>query len=210
MKLRLNYVHAAHEMFDSKVAGLKKRPDWKPITCRQGCHACCSEPLHVNMAEAKVIVNAIPPGELEGVKARTKEWADQAEASGLLKEELPLAWDWLKFKLVCPLLKNGLCLVYQNRPMGCRSHNAVGDPALCHSIEGRKIQKYFYSPELDQMTAFTLTGASNLADHLGAFLSQMLLKRHVPTAARGKLPIKYDGLSGPKHAGVLHFRRTDK
>lgn len=154
------------------------------------------------------MVKSIPTLEVDGVKERTRQWVEKAEASGLLKEKLPSAFDWLSFKMVCPLLKNGLCLVYDNRPFGCRSHNAIGDPALCHSAEGRKTQKYFNCPELEQMTMTTLLAASPLVDHLGVFLSEMLLNRPVPSAARQRFPFEFEKVSGPKNAAVLHLKFT--
>lgn len=208
MKQRLQYVAKAHGLFDRKLKELQQRPDWKPTTCCKGCHACCSEPLHVNRAEAKVIAGSIPQNEVEGVKARTREWVDKAKASGLLNEKLPSAFAWLRHKIVCPLLKDGLCLVYGVRPFGCRSHCAVGDPALCHSIEGRKEQKYFYSPELDTMVGMVLLAASRTTDHLGVFLAEELLDEHVASASRQHYDIEFSHVSGPDNKLVFHLKGT--
>ncbi len=174
-------VREIHRIFDEKFAALPHR---FPITCCKGCHACCAEPLLVNEAEADYLITAIPPQELDGVNARTQEWVFKFLGSGLANVDSPHVIHWLSARLMCPLLKDGLCLVYEQRPLGCRGHNAIGDPKLCHSLGTRLRQKYVISPELNNGVALMLMKACPTSDHLGAFLANKLLAIPLKTAAR--------------------------
>lgn len=196
-------VREAHRQFDFRWAKSFKEMGCQ-TTCTKGCHACCAEPLLVNRQEAKLMFKAIPPAKWGGVRDRASVWIERAEASGILNLQTPRADHYLRAGLMCPLLENGLCLVYEQRPLGCRSHYAIGDPALCHDPAKRLTQKYVTSHELNQQTGLILCAASPDADHLGAYLARWLLRRKVTSAAEIKFPIESDGVD--EH-GVLHLRR---
>ncbi|MBL8026424.1 MAG: YkgJ family cysteine cluster protein [Fibrobacteres bacterium] len=69
------------------------------IFCKDGCSSCCILKT-VNKLEAAVVLET-----LKNIDAATKET--------LLKN---------KSKSRCPLLLDGSCTVYQNRPVICRTH----------------------------------------------------------------------------------------
>ena len=155
------------------------------ISCGRGCFACCREPVWVMEVEADAMIAAIPSEELEGVKARLVEWLARVEPSGLLAEE-PNVMAWRALKAWCPLLKNGECLVYHNRPMGCRTHNATGPREACHDDDKRPRQIFVMIVEFcDHFQAkLAHANAGKLAGNLGAFLAQKLLGRY-PDADMG-------------------------
>lgn len=157
----------------------------------------------VNQSEAKVIMASVPDIERQGVNERTEEWVDKAEASGLLNVEFPHVLDYMRAGLVCPLLKNGVCLVYENRPLGCRAHNATKDPALCGSLETRLDQVYVSSNELNTFAGMALMGASPKSDHLGVYLGRWLLSRRIISAEAREVPWQFAGLT-PE--GVMSFK----
>ncbi|MBU5612796.1 YkgJ family cysteine cluster protein [Geomonas azotofigens] len=73
------------------------------ITCRAGCDACCRH-LSIFAVEAAALRNALaelPAGQAELVRSKARE----------AREDSP-----------CPLLHDGLCLLYQARPIICRTH----------------------------------------------------------------------------------------
>jgi uncharacterized protein len=80
------------------------------IVCRAGCDACCRH-LSIFAVEAAALNRALhqAPGDLS---ARIRQRAAAAAP------EDP-----------CPLLQDGLCLLYQARPIICRTH---GLPLLLH------------------------------------------------------------------------------
>ncbi|WP_224982836.1 YkgJ family cysteine cluster protein [Geomonas agri] len=73
------------------------------ITCHAGCDACCRH-LSIFSVEAAALRNALkelPPEQAELVRSKARE----------AREDSP-----------CPLLHDGLCLLYQARPIICRTH----------------------------------------------------------------------------------------
>ncbi|MBJ6727830.1 YkgJ family cysteine cluster protein [Geomesophilobacter sediminis] len=73
------------------------------ITCRPGCDSCCRH-LSISAVEAAALVHALR--ELpEEQAALVREQAQAADASS-----------------PCPLLHDGLCLIYHARPIICRTH----------------------------------------------------------------------------------------
>lgn len=73
------------------------------LACRKGCDACC---LHLSLfpVEAAVVAEAIkllPSGQ----RVQLRERATNASPDG-----------------PCPLLEDHVCLIYQARPMICRTH----------------------------------------------------------------------------------------
>ncbi|GFO67091.1 hypothetical protein GMLC_06700 [Geomonas limicola] len=73
------------------------------IVCRPGCDSCCRH-LSIFAVEAAAITRALhelPVEQAQEIRAA----AAQAAADG-----------------PCPLLKGGLCLLYQARPIICRTH----------------------------------------------------------------------------------------
>lgn len=198
----IRQAHATWDEFWAKMAPQRAK---NPVTCVKGCHACCAEPLMVSELEAELMVQAIPAPELEGVKQRASEWAVKAYTSGLLAIDPPSAVEWLRSSIMCPLLKDGLCLVYQQRPLGCRSHCATGDPKLCHSPDTRREQTYVTSPELGQGVAMMIASVSPNANHLGVYLAQKLLGWTVTSAAQKTYPLRAVSVTAD---GCLNIERT--
>ncbi len=101
-------------------------PSPQPIACRAGCSHCCnSREIHVAPIEATAVFQAI--GALSNeYQQRIRDVAhgqsgqkDQDHAA-----ERPLA------QLPCPLLEDGVCLIYEQRPMVCRGFNSF-DAVVC-------------------------------------------------------------------------------
>ncbi|QWV94848.1 YkgJ family cysteine cluster protein [Geomonas oryzisoli] len=73
------------------------------ITCRAGCDACCRH-LSIFAVEAAALAHALrelPAEQAELVRSKARD----------AREGSP-----------CPLLHDGLCLLYQARPIICRTH----------------------------------------------------------------------------------------
>ncbi|MBL4683137.1 MAG: YkgJ family cysteine cluster protein, partial [Nannocystaceae bacterium] len=73
------------------------------FSCRAGCHECCRRGLSVFAIEAVRIENALEQLP-DGARA-------QVRAQAMRPDEA-----------LCPLLLDGLCSVYDERPIICRSH----------------------------------------------------------------------------------------
>ncbi len=83
------------------------------IACRKGCGDCCRN-ISVFPVEAAVLSEAVRRLSPEVLQAARQRALEQAEA--------------------CPLLNDGACLVYNARPIICRTH---GMPILVPDEDGR-------------------------------------------------------------------------
>lgn len=186
----LQHIKSAHTRFDFTFGNELKAYDFKP-TCAKGCHACCSEAIYVLADEAKLVLKSIPPEELPGVVERTRVWVERAEATGMLKVNTPHVFAYRQAKLLCPLLKDGLCLVYKDRPLGCRGHLAIDDPALCHDDHKRLEQRFVNGYVFINQARDTMVKGSKrpvVGDHLGVFLARKLLG--IETSSKSELVLE--------------------
>jgi Fe-S-cluster containining protein len=133
------------QWFDSALAAIREGQARKGepinITCGKGCFACCDEPLKVLEGEVDLILADMTVEEKEALKLRVQAWLYQAvkvhKLSSVTTNDVIMAdgkkinaFQYRAMKLTCPLLKDGLCSVYANRPHSCRMHLAVGPSEL--------------------------------------------------------------------------------
>jgi len=161
-------------------------------TCRRGCSACCSEPVYVERREAEHVIEAmkkLPQEEQDAIMDRLRVWLDKIRGQDILKQRQPDVIEYRKLRLPCPLLnqKNGDCLVYANRPMGCRLHFAIGPRENCEDDAKRRDQTYMYvqDPMLGPILEL-LDGKPGdiLMEHLGLHLAEILLGEKVESESR--------------------------
>lgn len=192
MSREADIVMDSQKMFDEVWSRALKQSaaNGMPMTCGKGCSACCSEPVYVNAAEARLMLANLPEPERAGVAERTSQWATRLKASGLLKEKQPHVLKWLRVNAPCPFLKDGLCLVYQHRPLGCRYHTAVGPKELCFSTGTRFKQRYMMVEQITGAVSMKMLHADTEHDHLGAFLTRLVLNEPIESAAQVKFEIR--------------------
>ena len=132
------------------------------ITCKPGCHSCCSRMIIITIAEAVVIHDYL---------VSTNKWFDTREKA---KNQAKLADDanyvaWFKMNIKCPVLneKTGLCQSYKYRPAICSVHFVKSDPKLCDPWSA---QRGGYDPldMSDLYEEFSKT-LKNLVDPFGIF-----------------------------------------
>lgn len=87
------------------------------MACRRGCDACCT---HIGVMAVEAIAMALavarlPEAEREAIRQRARDMAGGD---------------------ACPLLREGVCLLYDARPVICRSH---GLPLLLEEEGGRRV-----------------------------------------------------------------------
>lgn len=114
------------------------------MVCQPGCNACCHEPTPVSMPEIidlAVRVAAWTPGDREELRRRGETYRQQAKL-----DARPRA---------CPFLVNGLCSVYEHRPLNCRGKHST-DLVACQQIaEGKHVVRpgaMAYTQSCDAMT----------------------------------------------------------
>lgn len=88
----------------------------RAMDCRMGCSWCCYQSVFASTHEVLVIedylTNHFSKEVVEGIKVAATEKAGRSKAASNK--------DLLKMQGACPLLKNGVCMVYPVRPMACR------------------------------------------------------------------------------------------
>jgi Fe-S-cluster containining protein len=107
------------------------------LVCGKGCNDCCR---HISLFPVEAIALTVALGELPGavseqIRARARSASFDA----------------------CPLLENGLCLLYASRPIICRTH---GFPLLSGPEEIKKID--FCPKNFTGITTFPADAVLNL------------------------------------------------
>lgn len=163
--------------------------------CRAGCSSCCSEPLYSSEVEVDHMLEGLTDDQRKRVEDRTKEWVTKAEAffatSKLRPDGLHDAFEYRDAKIECPFLENHLCMVYERRPMGCRTFFAIGNPDHCKMPERRTqlIAEFDFSQNgwMNLMHQWTDSGDLDLKltnDHMGIILHNRLFNTTKQTNAR--------------------------
>lgn len=119
------------------------RGDGQFIPCRKGCSACCSYLIPLSVPEVfrlREELLAMPQDKgiriLKSCAVAAKKILDESTknlTTNKLKENdaTQLSKWYAGLKLACPLLSDGLCMLYEQRPLACREHIATGSNFFC-------------------------------------------------------------------------------
>ncbi len=123
-------------------------------TCRKGCDACCHQLAMTTMAEARAAalhLVGLPEPEAARLRSNIVSWQEatgdlrsrlQAGANEDLEELVEeLAAKYWERRVPCPFLSDGSCAIYEARPLICRHHFSVTDPAFCQTGEEGAIER---------------------------------------------------------------------
>lgn len=206
--LRLERMREAHAQTDRDLEVVFKSPSTEKltVTCSKGCSACCSEPVYAEKREAELaaqVIEKMPHAAREEAKAKIRQWLERVKtAPEILAKEMPGVLEYRKLRLPCPLLKGGLCSIYQDRPWGCRLHNAVGPRENCEDDARRLSQMYAYVPDiLAQPSSISILGPNGGTlemDHFGLLLAEVLLGERVESAGRALCKVEVSNGQGGK------------
>lgn len=151
--------------------------------CKKGCHHCCHEAAYAETREVEHMIGGLTDEQRARVTKRTETWIEQSvevrKAKPSEATDFIDAFDYLERKIPCPLLEGGLCMVYERRPMSCRTHFAIGNPDDC-LMPNRRHQKFalpdYSNPTWGQLfRAWNAPPKTTLLDHIGVHLAQQLL-----------------------------------
>ena len=162
--------------------------------CRAGCHYCCYEPVYCEESEVDLILSKLTPEQLDEVAEKTKTWL--AGVQHLLPQKMPSTFEWRNTSTACPFLKNGMCMVYQHRPMGCREFFAINNPEHCR-MPMRKHQKFWQigsGVHVDAVMEMLRENRTIEMDNLGVFLAKKLLGVTVSSGSRSVVNAEEAGL----------------
>jgi Fe-S-cluster containining protein len=118
----------------------------KPLSCREGCGACCRHAVPITAVEARMISEWLDeqPEERRAVLLeRFRNAARQLEESGLAEElrqssTAPsrtsthgLGLKYFALGIPCPFLENECCTIHPIRPLVCREYVVVSPAEHC-------------------------------------------------------------------------------
>ncbi len=120
----------AQTLVETSVAA--RPPTVQKIACAKGCAYCCHTFVAVTPPEAFRLADAVRSGRAAGMTA------DTVKARGQ-----PLVGiqpgDRIGRKLACPLLVEGACSVYRQRPLACRQATSLDLGACIDEFEARNM-----------------------------------------------------------------------
>jgi len=94
------------------------------IQCRAGCTECCYQLFQITEIEAAHIsagIGKLEPEKRETLRARAREY-NEARGKLVTEQGEPESWGNLPpsgTRLGCPALDNGVCAIYEFRPLMC-------------------------------------------------------------------------------------------
>jgi len=88
----------------------------RKMACGIGCSWCCYQAVFASTHEVLLIKDYLNNNFAKEVIEGVKKVADEKTS----RTKDVKGYDLLKIKGACPLLKNGVCMIYPVRPMACR------------------------------------------------------------------------------------------
>ena len=146
--------HTVNGIVDGFIAEHRAAaPQAKDIRCGRGCAHCCRINVTITLPEAHLL---LAWAEDQGIEVDWARVERQAQHPGLAWRELPLPDRDCVF-----LGKTGDCRVYEHRPVACRKHFVVSDPANCNKNLRARRTLMFVCPQAEVVASAALTAFEN-------------------------------------------------
>jgi len=127
------------------------RENGQSVPCRKGCSACCSYLIPLSIPEVFRLrgeLLAMPADYSRGILRACLDTAEKIldsrsqttylesfSESGQSQISQMSKW-YAGLKLACPFLSDGLCMLYEQRPLACREHLITGSSFFCQPDHG--------------------------------------------------------------------------
>ena len=139
-----------HLLMDRELGPTSKLP----ISCRQGCCACCHYEVEITADEAALLRELVRSGvDIDGI--RLDRQAHRARK----------APEWRQVmnpENRCVFLdESGSCKVYEHRPSICRKHMVTSPPEACATLGPGIAAVQVFLPEILLSAALSLEGATS-------------------------------------------------
>lgn len=129
-------------------AGEESEAKGRPVTCSEGCGACCRQLVPVTESEARALTDLVEslPGERRAeVRARFETASSDLAKAGLVCEirgasslaRQPLrelGSRYFHLGIACPFLEDERCSIYPQRPLVCREFLVSSPPGECATL----------------------------------------------------------------------------
>lgn len=140
----------------SEVAVRRAGRVGKPLSCREGCGACCRQAVPITAVEARAIADwlgALPEKRQAELRARFRQAAATLDESGIASELRTavhaknrdaihaLGLRYFALGIACPFLEEERCTIHEIRPLRCREFLVVSPPAHCAQPGSGAIEK---------------------------------------------------------------------
>ena len=152
-----------YDAVDGLIDSFSKRckAEGKNIDCSKGCYLCCCQTVLILPYEVLCIVNYINNNLSRNERGEIIERAVQKDnVTRHMKVQ-----EFLSYKDPCPLLKNGACMVYQARPMACRTYLSSSSSGCRNEYDNPKDIDIF--PDLYE---FTIRAGRMMNEGISAYL----------------------------------------
>ncbi|MFO0587098.1 MAG: YkgJ family cysteine cluster protein [Polyangiaceae bacterium] len=138
------------------IAVAHEEAEGKRISCAKGCGACCQQLVPVSPLEAArlaEVVEAMPRERRREIVKRFEKAVKRLEQVGLLDPRRPRgeaalvstktdpkeAWEdasrrYFEAKIPCPMLEDGACSIYPERPTVCREYLVTTPAERCATL----------------------------------------------------------------------------
>lgn len=125
----------------------------KPVSCREGCGACCRQAVPISAVEARMLsewIAAQPEERREVLHTRFRAAAARLEESGLAQNlrDAPvsdkdamhvLGLRYFALGIPCPFLEDERCTIHPIRPLRCREYMVISPAEHCAHPETKEI-----------------------------------------------------------------------
>ncbi len=143
-------VRACHREFDVSMDMIVRaaRAQGHSVPCREKCSACCSDIAYTTEAEMGPIVERIAkmsPHRQNKIRAAVVQWEKRIRGVGMDPDMVPeddpppsVRQTYYSAHAPCPLLdlERHRCMVYEERPIACRGHWLIDQPAsVCANVD---------------------------------------------------------------------------
>ena len=148
-------LNALQVIDDAVVADARREAEksGRPVSCREGCAACCRHLVPVTVNEARSLaslVDSLPKGQRSRIRERFSEARSRLAESGLLEavsqfgsdgpwSERRLASVYFRMGIACPFLDEERCTIYEERPLACREYLVTSPAKNC--TEARDVER---------------------------------------------------------------------
>lgn len=144
------------------------------VSCRKGCSACCNYLIPLSVPEvfrlreellsmsaavcSRILQSCLDTAERILDKRLRTSYLGSFSKSGQPRMSQVSKW-YAGLRLACPFLSDGLCTLYEQRPIACREHIVTSSPFTCEIKETN-------DPEVVRMPMSVL-------DALGQFAAEL-------------------------------------
>lgn len=155
-------------------ATVTKASKGKVVSCKAGCSACCQQVVYATLAEAADIA-ARYPAKIAAVGPQL------VEQSARLMRDANNERFWGN---QCVFLEDGLCSIYEHRPLICRATLVVSPPEQCATPAG-KVSKVDTRRDVQSALAEIMAGSKQPSSLLPLPMAMLIASTALPGSNSG-------------------------